>query len=272
MDIRRSRRPYLAGRTPLAIAHRGGGEEHPENTMAAFTAAVELGYSHLETDVHLTRDKVLVAFHDEILDRVTDGHGRIADLTLVEVRRADAGYRFSPDGSGFPFRGRGLTVPTFEELLVTWPGIRINVDAKSEGSVAPLAALIDRLGVADRVCAASFSDRRLRRFRRLSGGHVCTSMGTGAITSARLASLIGRMPALGADCVQVPVAHRGIRIVDRRFIQAAHAGGLQVHVWTINDRATMERLVDLGVDGIKTDRPRLLRDMLIGRGLWAEHS
>ncbi|MGD0834803.1 MAG: glycerophosphodiester phosphodiesterase [Candidatus Dormibacteria bacterium] len=270
MESRPIRRPYLAGPTPLAIAHRGGGGEHPENTMAAFAAAVALGCTHVETDVQLTRDRVLVAFHDDSLDRVTDGHGRIADLTLAEVRHADAGYRFSPAGAGFPFRGRGLTVPTFEELLTAWPQLRVNVDAKSEATVAPLAALIERLGATERVCAASFSDRRLRRFRRLSGGRVCTSMGSGAIARARLASLAGRMPAVGADCVQVPLAHRGIRIVDRRFVAAAHRGGLPVHVWTVDDEATMERLVDLGVDGIMTDRPSLLREVLRRRGLWLE--
>jgi glycerophosphoryl diester phosphodiesterase len=237
--------------------------------MAAFAAAVELGFTHLETDVQLTRDGVLVAFHDEVLDRVTDGHGRIAALTLAEVSRADAGYRFSPDGTGFPCRARGLSVPTLEEVLTAWPRMRVNVDAKTEATVAPLAAVIQRLGAEDRVCAGSFSDRRLRRFRRLSGGRVCTSMGSAAIAAARLASLAGRMPSLGADCVQVPAAHHGVRIVDRRFLAAAHGAGLQVHVWTVDDRATMERLVDLGVDGIMSDRPTLLRDVLICRGLWA---
>ncbi len=269
MDSRPSRRPYLAGPTPLAIAHRGGSAEHPENTMTAFAAAVALGYTHVETDVQLTRDGILVAFHDETLDRVSDGHGRIADLTLAEIRRADAGYRFSPGGGAFPFRGRGLTVPTFEEVLTAWPPLRVNVDAKSKATVAPLAALIERLGATQRVCAASFSDRRLRRFRRLTGGRVCTSMGMGAITLARLASLARRMPAASADCVQVPLAHRGILIVDHRLVAAAHRRGLQVHVWTVDDEATMERLVDLGVDGLMTDRPSRLREVLRRRGRWA---
>ena len=164
-----SPRPYLTSDSPLAFAHRGGSLEHPENTMASFTAAVELGYLHLETDTQITRDGVLLAFHDETLDRVTDLHGEVSDHTLAEVRRADAGYSFSIDGGRtHPFRGRGVTVPTLEEVLLAFPSTRFNIDAKQERVVAPLAALIDRLGAADRICIGSFRDARLRRFRRLS--------------------------------------------------------------------------------------------------------
>ena len=265
-----SRRPYLASNGPLAFAHRGGSLERPENTMESFTAAVELGYLHLETDTQMTRDRVLLAFHDETLDRVTDLHGEVSDHTLAEVRLADAGYNFSIDGGRtHPFRGRGLTVPTLEEVLLAFPSTRFNIDAKQERVVAPLAALIDRLGAADRICIGSFRDTRLRRFRRLSQGRVCTSMGRSSIIAARLTSLAGRMPAFGADCVQVPTAQWGVRVVDRAFVQSAHRGGLQVHVWTIDDRPTMERLLDLGVDGIMSDRPTLLREALQARGQWA---
>ena len=265
-----SHRPYLTSDGPLAFAHRGGSLEHPENTMASFTAAVELGYLHLETDTQLTRDGVLLAFHDETLDRVTDLHGQVSDHTLAEIRRADAGHSFSVDGGRtHPFRGTGVTVPTLEEVLLAFPSTRFNIDAKQERVVAPLAALIDRLGAADRICIGSFRDTRLRRFRRLSQGRVCTSMGRSSIIAARLTSLAGRMPAFGADCVQVPTAQWGVRIVDRAFVRAAHRGGLQVHVWTIDDRPTMERLLDLGVDGIMSDRPTLLREVLQGRAQWA---
>jgi len=263
-------RPYLTSRGPLAFAHRGGSKECPENTMASFRAAVELGYVHLETDTQLTRDGVLLAFHDETLDRVTDLHGLVSDHTLAEVRHADAGHRFSTDGGrSHPFRGTGVTVPTLEEILLAFPDTRFNIDAKQPEVVAPLAALIERVGAADRICIGSFSDRRLRRFRRLSGGRVCTSMGRRSIITARFTSLAARMPAFGADCVQVPTSQWGVRVVDRAFVRAAHRGGLQVHVWTIDDRAEMERLLDLGVDGIMTDRPSLLREVLRARGQWA---
>ncbi len=265
-----SHRPYLTSDGPLAFAHRGGSKERPENTMESLTAAVELGYLHLETDTQMTRDGVLLAFHDETLDRVTDLHGPVSEHTLAEVRRADAGYSFSLDGGRtHPFRGRGVTVPTLEEVLLAFPATRFNIDAKQERVVAPLAALIHRLGADDRICIGSFRDARLRRFRRLSRGRICTSMGRTSIIAARLTSLAGRMPALGADCVQVPTAQWGVRIVDRGFVQAAHRGGLQVHVWTIDDRPTMERLLDLGVDGIMSDRPTLLREVLQARGQWA---
>ena len=265
-----SHRPYLTTSGPLAFAHRGGSRERPENTMASFAAAVELGYLHLETDTQLTRDGVLLAFHDQTLDRVTDLSGPVAGHTLAEIRRADAAHRFSPDGGrSHPFRGTGVTVPTLEEVLLAFPATRFNIDAKQPEVVAPLAALIDRLGAQDRTCIGSFSDGRLRRFRRLSGGRVCTSMGRRSIITARLTSMAGRMPTLGADCVQVPTAQWGVRVVDRAFVRAAHRGGLQVHVWTIDDRAEMERLLDLGVDGIMSDRPTLLREVLQGRGQWA---
>ncbi len=263
-------RPFLSGPLPLAFAHRGGSKERPENTLAAFEAAVQLGYTYLETDAQLTRDGVVLAFHDESLDRVTDLVGPVGDRTLEEVRRADAGYRFSPDGGrSHPFRGIGVTVPTLEEALTAFPAARFHIDAKTEEVVAPLATLIERLAVHDRVCIGSFSDRRLRRFRRLTGGRVCTSMGKRAIATARLSSLFGRMRGAGAGCVEVPTTQAGIRIVDRTFLRAVHRAGLQVHVWTVDDRARMEWLLDLGVDGIMSDRPSLLREVLQARGLWA---
>jgi glycerophosphoryl diester phosphodiesterase len=262
-------RPYLASPTPIAFAHRGGSAERPENTMAAFQAAVDLGYRHLETDAQLTREGVLVAFHDEVVDRVTDLSGRVSDLSVAELSRADAGYHFSPDaGRSFPFRGRGLAVPTLEEVLGAWPQVRINVDAKTGAVVAPLVRLVERMGATDRVCVGSFNDLRLARLRHLARGRICTSMGRAAVAAARLASLAGRFPALGGDCVQVPVRRFGVRVVDPAFIRAAHRGGLQVHVWTVNDRTEMVRLLDLGVDGIMTDRPSLLREVLSKRGLW----
>ena len=240
---------------PVAIAHRGGAGEAPENTLPAFARAVMLGYRHLETDAHVTRDGVLVAFHDARLDRVTDRHGAIAELDIAEVEAADAGHAFTPDsGRSFPFRGRGVHVPRLEELLVRWPAAWVNIDPKSDACVTPLVALIDRLGAWDRVCIGSFSDRRLARVRALSAGRARTSMGPRAVAIARVTAAGGRMPRLGADCVQVPERSGRIPIVTARFLAAAHRAGLPVHVWTVNDDAAMHRLLDLGVDGLMTDR------------------
>jgi glycerophosphoryl diester phosphodiesterase len=260
--------PYLDQPAPIAIAHRGGAEEAPQNTLAAFGAAVALGYRYLETDAHVTRDGVVVAFHDPRLDTITDRAGAIAALSITEVEAADAGYHFSLDnGDSFPFRGRGLRIPRLEELLLRWPQARVNIDPKADACVQPLVALVDRLGAWDRVAFGAFSDRRLRRLRALSRGLACTSMGPRAVAVARTAALCGRMPRQHADCIQVPPRRGPIRIVTARFVRAAHRAGLPVHVWTVNDESPMHDLLDVGVDGIITDRPSLLRDVLAARGL-----
>jgi glycerophosphoryl diester phosphodiesterase len=260
--------PFLDQPGPLAIAHRGGAEEAPENTLEAFGAAVALGYRYLETDAHVTRDGVVVAFHDSRLDDSTDGTGAIAALSIAEIAEADAGYAFSPDGGrSHPFRARGIRIPRLEELLLRWPEARVNIDPKADACVEPLVAMIDRLGAWDRVGIGSFSDRRLRRIRALSRGRACTSMGPRAVAVARAAALCGSVPRQGADCIQVPLRRGPIPIVTDGFVQAAHRAGLPVHVWTVNAERSMHELLDLGVDGIMTDRPRLLRDVFAARGL-----
>ena len=262
-DSARGVHPFLDHPGPIAFAHRGGAGEAPENTLAAFEIAVTLGYRYLETDAHITRDGVLIAFHDDRLDRVTDRTGALADLGIAEVEAADAGYMFSPDqGRSFPFRGRGIRVPRLEELLARWPDARINIDPKTDACVEPLALLLDRLHAWDRVCIGSFSDRRLRRIRALGRGRACTSMGPHAVALARLAAASGRIPRLGADCLQVPTHQGPIPIVTERFVAAAHRARVPVHVWTINDEARIDHLLDLGVDGIMSDRLRLLAEVL----------
>lgn len=261
-------RAFLDHPTPIAIAHRGGAEELPENTLPAFDAAIELGYRHLETDAHLSSDGVVFSFHDHVLDRITDRSGRLSAVTSGFIGGADAAYHFSLDGRTYPLRGTGIRVPTMEEVLTRWPDVFVNIDTKSDAVVEPLVDLLRRLDAIDRVCIGSFSDDRLRRVRRLTAGGICTSMGPGSITTAWLASRTRRMPRLQADCVQVPVRARRLVVVDQRFVDAAHRAGLQVHVWTIDDASEMTTLLDLGVDAIMTDRPRLLRDVLMARGQW----
>jgi glycerophosphoryl diester phosphodiesterase len=260
--------PFLAAPGPVAIAHRGGAGEAPENTLPAFEAAVELGYRYLETDAHVTRDGVVVAFHDARLDRVTDRTGAIDERTIAEVEAADAGHSHTSDGGrSFPFRRRGIRVPRLERLLLRFPEARFNIDLKSDRCMLPLVALIERLGVWERVCIGAFSDRRLRRIRSLSGDRACTSTGPLAIAIARVLASSGVMPRQGADCLQVPLRRGPVPIVDERFVRAAHHAGLPVHVWTVNDETTMHKLLDLGVDGIMTDRVRLLRQVFAARGL-----
>jgi glycerophosphoryl diester phosphodiesterase len=263
---RRGRHSFLDHDGPIGFAHRVGLDEAPENTLSAFAAAVALGFRYVETDAQVTRDGVVVAFHDPRLDRVTDRTGAIAELSIDEVEAADAGYRFTA-AEGFPFRGRGVAVPRLEELLVRWPELRVNIDPKSDACVDPLVALVERLGAWDRVGFGSFSDRRLERLRALSAGRACTSMGPRAVLLARLSSASGRMRDHGADCIQVPLRAGPIPIVTPRFLRAAHRAGLPVHVWTVNEERTMHALLDLGVDGLMTDRPRLLRAVFAERGL-----
>lgn len=227
--------------------------------MAAFAHAVGLGYRYLETDVHVTADGVLVAFHDETLDRVTDRAGAVSDLPWSEVRRARIGGR--------------EPIPRLEEVLRTWPEVRVNIDPKSDAAVAPLLEVLQTCDAVHRVCVGSFSDERLRRARAALGPALCTSAGPSEVRALRLRSWrlpcpAPRRPPEGPHCVQVPQRYGLVPLVDRRFVRRAHACGLPVHVWTVNDAATMRRLLDLGVDGIVTDEVATLRDVLTGRGRW----
>ncbi|MDQ6726940.1 MAG: glycerophosphodiester phosphodiesterase [Actinomycetota bacterium] len=238
---------------PIPFAHRGGASEHPENTMAAFEHAVGLGYRYVETDVHTTADGALVAFHDHVLDRVTERRGAIASLPWAEVRAARVG---------------GHAIPLLEDILGAWPDLRVNIDPKHDASVEPLVEVLRRTGSYDRVCVGAFSEARLDRFRRLTDGRVCTGMGTRAVARLRLASLGLPAPRFAGDCAQVPVRQGPVVVVDRRFVAAAHRHSLVVHVWTVDDPTEMGRLLDLGVDGIMTDRPAELKEVLVGRGQW----
>lgn len=249
-----SRWAFLDHPGPIPFAHRGGTSEHPENTMAAFAHAVGLGYRYVETDVHTTSDGTLVAFHDDVLDRVTDRKGAIASLPWAEVGRARLGSE---------------AIPLLEDILGTWPELRVNIDPKHDASVEPLVAALKRTNAYDRVCVGAFSEARLKRFRSLTDGRVCTGMGPGAVARLRIASL--RLPGgrFGGDCAQVPVRQGPVVLVDRRFVAAARRHDLAVHVWTVDDAAEMTRLLDLGVGGIMTDCPAVLKQVLIERGQWA---
>jgi glycerophosphoryl diester phosphodiesterase len=246
---------YLDHPGPIPFAHRGGASEHPENTLAAFQAAVDLGYRYLETDVHVTADGVLLAFHDETLDRVTDRQGRIRDLPWSVVREARV------DGQE--------PIPLLEEILGEWPEARVNIDVKHETSVEPLVETLRRTNSFDRVGVAAFSDGRLSKVRRLTGLHVCTALGPREISQLRIASFGWPAGTIGGACVQVPprIGGRCRRIAGPRG--CAHRRGLDVHVWTIDHATEMERLLDLGVDGIMTDRPAILKNVLERRGQWA---
>lgn len=245
----------------LAFAHRGGAY-HPEiegleNTLAAFRHAVALGYRYLETDVHVTRDGVLLAFHDSVLDRVTDRRGEIGAVTLAQVREALVAGREA--------------VPTLAELFDAFPDARFNIDIKSEGAVVALADFIAAREAWDRVLVGSFSPRRTAHFRALTGGRVPTCATPVEIAVYRLvpsARLARRLTGDGFQVFQVPHRRKVLTVVTPGFVRRAHATGRQVHVWTVDDAAEMSTLLDRGVDGIFTDRTDVLRDVLIDRGQW----
>jgi glycerophosphoryl diester phosphodiesterase len=243
--------PFLDWPTPIAFAHRGGASEAPENTLPAFARAVQLGYTYLETDVHVTADGVLVAFHDTDLSRTCGRPGIITELPWSDVSAARVGGR--------------EPIPLMEDLLEAFPDARFNIDCKSNAAVDALVAAIKRSNCGPRVCISAFDDRRLRRLRVALGPGVCTSLGPAQIAALRF---LGRTAGGGA-AAQVPVKQGRVTLVDERFVIGAHRRGLQVHVWTIDDDDEMRRLLDLGVDGIMTDRPAVLRDVLVERGEWS---
>jgi glycerophosphoryl diester phosphodiesterase len=256
---------FLVHDAPLAFAHRGGTEEAPENSLAAFAAAVEVGFTYLETDVHLTADGVVVAAHDEHLDRVSDSSGEIASLTWREVSRARLGGT--------------EPIPTFEELLEAFPDQRFNIDPKSDAVVDPLLDALVRFDAVDRVCIGAFSQTRLQRIRDRLGTAVCTSAGPRETARAMALARLGALgssrrkvkgPRSGPDfgCLQIPLRHKGVPVLTSGLIAWAHSAHVQVHVWTVDDDSEMHRLLDMGVDGIMTDRPSVLRRVLVEREEW----
>ncbi|MCY4012257.1 MAG: glycerophosphodiester phosphodiesterase [Gammaproteobacteria bacterium] len=250
-------RTFLGLESPVAIAHRGGAAEHPENTMAAFEHAVELGYPCIETDVRSTRDGVAMVFHDENLDRLTDHIGPLVErdwAQLDDVRIA----------------GKEPIV-RLEDLLGAWPDLRLIIDPKSDDVVTPLIDVLRRTNARDRVCIGSFSARRLRRIRDELPG--CTSCSPAEVVRLRADSWGVPTGKLAADCAQVPPRHPlfaglSIPVVDAAFLRSAHARGMPVQVWTVNDDAEMAHLLDLGADGIMSDRVTALKDLFERRGLW----
>jgi glycerophosphoryl diester phosphodiesterase len=243
--------PFLSA-PPLAFAHRGGAAAGDENTAAAFGRAVALGYRYVETDVHATADGVPVVFHDRDLRRLTGAPDRVGALRWADL----ATVRIAGES----------TVPRLEDMLAAWPSVRFNIDVKSDAGAAPAVSSIRRVGALDRVLLASFHDARLARLRRLAGPTVATSLGRSGVVRVRLGSLTGvpvRLPP-SVVAAQVPVPY----VVDRRFVTYMHRLGRQVHVWTIDDPVEMGRLLDLGVDGIMTDRLAALREVFAARGHW----
>ncbi|WP_432573503.1 glycerophosphodiester phosphodiesterase family protein [Kineococcus sp. SYSU DK005] len=269
-----ARHPFCEHPGPLAVAHRGFSLDGRENTLDAFEAAVRLGYRYLETDVRATADGRLVAFHDERLDRVSDVSGRLADLPWSVVRAARVGEAAGPGGG----------VPLLEDVLGSFPAARFNVDVKSAAALAGIGGVLSRTGAHGRVLLTSFGERRRRAALAAAGtGPGGRAPATSASLPRTAAALLGvrlGAPALvraalgacggagGVDAVQVPVRHGDLGVVSQGFVDAVHRAGAQVHVWTVDEPVQVHALLDLGVDGIITDRADLLRGVLRARGQW----
>ncbi|MBT8165815.1 MAG: glycerophosphodiester phosphodiesterase [Acidimicrobiia bacterium] len=260
-------RPFFSDPTPYAVAHRGSRLLWPENTMEAFQGAVDLGYRYLETDLHRSSDGVLMVFHDDTLDRTTNGSGAVSSRTAAELGELDAAYQFAPH-EGYPRRGTGVGIPTLGDVFDAFPSIRLVLDLKEPGFEADLAAFLGSRGLEDQVIVGAFSDARLARFRKASEGRVATSSGPAETLALWTAARFGRTLKTKADALQIPEDFAFVALPDRKLVQAAAASGRQVHVWTVNDPDHMARLLDIGVHALITDRPDLLKQLMVARGEW----
>jgi glycerophosphoryl diester phosphodiesterase len=269
---------YLGRRQPGArtpqgwavnFAHRGGAKIVPENTLEGFRKGLLAGAGVLELDVHATADGTLVVIHDETVDRTTDGSGPVREMTLAEVRRLDAGYRFTPDGGKtYPCRGEGVSVPTMEEVYREFTDVPINIEIKGKrpGIEEALWRIIEDAGAEERTLVVSENSGTIRRFREVSGRRVATASSSVELILFWLLSRLrlGGLANPSYQALQGPATYRGLRIVTPELVRGAHERGLRVDVWTIDHEPDMRRLLGFGVDGIMTDRPDILARVLRG--------
>ena len=255
--------PAVLAGAPLLIAHRGGRALYPENTIFAFERAVRAWRADmLELDVCTTRDGACIVLHDPTVDRTTDGAGRADAMTLAEVQALDAGYRFTPDnGRTFPYRGQGITIPTIDEVLRALPDQRITIEIKIGSAQRPVLDAIAAHRAGERIVLASERDRHRTQFHAWQGVR-SASLEQGKRFYLAHRFRVAALARPRADAFQIPEEHKGRRIVTPRFVRDAHRAGMHVHIWTVNERADMERLLDWGVDGLVTDRPDTLAQLL----------
>lgn len=264
---RKINRPsFLDFSRPLVIAHRGGAGLRPENTVEAFENAINIGVDMIELDVRRTADNKIVVIHDKTLDRTTNGSGVVCEMTASQVAELDAGYNWTNDGGEtFPYRAKGLSVPNLTDVLATYPEFRFNIEIKdSDAAIAPLVCdLIREHEMEDRVLLASQHTSVIRQCRRILP-EVLTSAGEREVVFFYFTRLIclSAVRHDGYHALQVPMWRYGIRVVTRSFVDAAHKCGLHVHVWTVNPRDKMRYLIEAGVDGIVTDYPKELSQLL----------
>ncbi|MFP5112347.1 glycerophosphodiester phosphodiesterase [Bacillaceae bacterium C204] len=262
---------FFKNNRPLVIAHQGGELLAPSNTMAAFTNAVNMGVDVLETDLHITKDGQLVAIHDPTIDRTTNGHGKVADMTLEEIQKFDAGYQFKDLQGNYSFRGKGINIPTAEEMFQSLGNTRIEMEIKDDNPperidemAAKLWALIEKYHMEDKILVASFDQDILNTFEKYAKGRVATSAGKQEVTSFVIFHkfFLRNLYTPHVDAFQIPTEDSGFDLTDKKLIDGAHRRGMQVHYWTIDDPKTMKKLLDAGADAILTNRPDLLLKVL----------
>lgn len=247
---------------PRVCAHRGDSHYFPENTIEAFISASRMSIDIIETDVHLTKDNKIVIWHDDTLERNTDGKGRIEDHTLEELLEYDAGYTFTKDGGKtFPFRGKGVKIMTLDEALKACPDERFNIDLKTNDTriVDEYIKVIRDNKAEDRVCTASFHLNNLKTMRK-KAPDMLTSITTVEVAWLLFRLSVNALPKTFKRKIifQVPLQQGPVRIISEKFIKEMHKRGAIIMVWTINNTAQMDALFDMGVDTIMTDNPRLL--------------
>jgi glycerophosphoryl diester phosphodiesterase len=260
--------PYFNQAGFMVIAHRGGRSLGPENTLYTYQRAMALGVDVLEIDVHLTKDNHLAVIHDKTVDRTTDGSGTVASYNLADLQKLDAGYRWSADiKNPFPLRGKGLKIPSLAEVFQAFPQMRVNIEIKDSdpAAISSLCRTIQDHNMATKVMIASFDAGALKNFRAACPG-VATSAGA---SEAMLFYVLQKMHlesvySPDAQALQVPPTYGDLQVVTQRFVEAAHARNLKVHVWTVNETDSMKRFMRLGVDGIMTDYPQRLLEALTG--------
>ena len=245
---------YLKNKTPVAIAHRGGSNSGIENTMEAFENAINMGFKIIETDIQITKDKKLVVFHDLTLDRLTNTKGLVKDKTWNELKKIKILGKYS--------------IPLLSDIFDKWPKIKINIDPKNDECIDYLISFLREYNYFEKICIGSFSGKRLQRLRKEFGPKLCTSAGPFEVLKLKLFSLINLSISIDANCVQVPLKYYGINIIDKNFIKFCQSQNLMVHVWTINDILEIERLLDLGVNGIISDNIEGLKKIFKKKNYW----
>ncbi|MBI5182547.1 MAG: glycerophosphodiester phosphodiesterase [Nitrospirae bacterium] len=267
--FRRPDRTFLKTNRPLNIAHRGGRGLSPEHTIFAYKKALQVGADVLEIDVHSTKDGEIVVIHDPTVDRTTDGTGRVREFTSLEIKRLDAGYRFvikMRDKEDYPFRGKGLTIPTLKEVFSEFPNQRINIEIKQfEPQIEDaIFRVIKEMNMTDNVLVVSESREAIKRFRRISKGIIATGASVPEVRRFVIFMRLRMMPLYmpAADAFQIPEYHGDYHLLTEGFIEKAHKKNIKIHVWTVNKREDMERLIKMGINGIMTDYPDILAEAI----------